>query len=118
MFLEDIKGDGKKELILWVKDIDKAYNIAIYEFCKNGIRKTNKYDSIYFEKVVKYYDTLLDDDINSAVYLYHLAIAQYRTYDYSGANDTIEKALKLKDRYPSNDEFNKLRSKIRKSFRK
>lgn len=118
MFLEDIKGDGKKELILWVKDIDKAYNIAIYEFCKSGIRKTNKYDSIYFEKVIKYYDTLLDNDTNSAVYLYHLAIAQYRTYDYSGANDTIKKALKLKDRYPSNDEFNKLRLKIRKSFRK
>lgn len=118
MFLEDIKGDGNKELILWVKDVEKAYNIVIYEFVKTGIRKTNKYDSIYFEKVVKYYNTLLDDNINSAVYLYHLAIAQYRTYDYSGANDTIKKALKLKDKYPSNDEFNKLRSKIRRSYRK
>lgn len=118
MFLEDIKGDGKKELILWTRDVDEAYDISIYEFYKDGIRKTNKYDDIYFEKVAEYYDALLDKDEDSPVYLYHLAMAQYRTSDYSGANDTIKRASKSEYKYPSSNEFNRLKSKIRKSFKK
>lgn len=118
MFLEDIKGDGRKELILWTRDIDEAYNVSIYEFYKDGIRQTNKYDDIYFEKVAEYYDALLDKDEDSPIYLYHLAMAQYRTYDYIGANDTISRASKSETKYPSSSEFNKLKSKIRKSFRK
>ncbi|MGG7076617.1 hypothetical protein [Clostridium sardiniense] len=118
MFLEDIKGDGGKELILWTRDIDEAYNVSIYEFYKDGIRQTNKYDDIYFEKVAEYYDALLDKDEDSPIYLYHLAMAQYRTYDYIGANDTISRASKSETKYPSSSEFNKLKSKIKKSFRK
>ncbi|MBM7834919.1 hypothetical protein [Clostridium sardiniense] len=118
MFLEDIKGDGRKELILWTRDIDEAYNVSIYEFYKDGIRQTNKYDDIYFEKVAEYYDALLDKDEDSPIYLYHLAMAQYRTYDYIGANDTISRAAKSETKYPSSSEFNKLKSKIKKSFRK
>ncbi len=118
MFLEDIKGDGKKELILWTRDVDEAYDISIYEVYKDGIRQTNKYDDIYFEKVAEYYDALLDKDEDSPVYLYHLAMAQYRTSDYIGANDTIKRASKSEAKYPSSNEFNRLKSKIRKSFRK
>lgn len=113
LFLEDIDGDGDKEIILWTHDTGEAYTISIYE---DNLKLTNKYDKIYYEKVKHYYEKLLDQYGESSTYLYYLAMAQYKIGEYEDSIKTINKALNTKYPYPSVKELNELKKNIKKSI--
>lgn len=114
LYLEDIDLDGNEEIILWTHDTGEAYKIYIYEFKGNELRQTNKYDSLYFKKVKKYYENLVNKYKDSPVYMYYLALSQYKVLDYREALNTVNKVLNMKSPYPSTKELNKLKEKINK----
>ena len=45
-------------MILWLHDTGEAYTIDIYLIKEQALKKSNKYDKIYFKEVVKYYKSL------------------------------------------------------------
>ncbi|WP_090040214.1 hypothetical protein [Clostridium frigidicarnis] len=62
-------------MILWLHDTGEAYTSDIYLIKEQALKKSNKYDKIYFKEVVKYYKSLLETYKDSSTYLYYLALA-------------------------------------------
>lgn len=116
MYMKDIDNDGFEELILWVHDTGKAYNINIYNIKRNGIKHTDKCDKIYYKEVVKYYEELLKETKNSSTYLYYLASAFYKIGDYKNVILTVDKALKVEYPYPSLSSLKDLKKKAIKKI--
>lgn len=114
MYIEDLKGDGNNQLILWIQDTGKAYKIEIYDIMKKELKRTDKYDEIFFQGIVEYYKKLLEENKDSSTYLYHLSLAQIKIGDFENAVLNIEKNLNAKNPYPSVKELKKLKKRISK----
>ena len=74
--LIDFNNNNLQEIVLWTHDTKDAYNVRIFEYKNNYLIETNKYDEIYYIKVLKYYEDLVNKYPNSTTYLYYLANAQ------------------------------------------
>lgn len=114
MYLEDLKGDCNYELILWVKDVDKAYNIDIYNIKNNEIKKTEKYDKKYYDKVVDYYKGLIDSYEDERIYPYYLALAYEKKGEYKKALVVINKLMSSDNPYPSSEKLKELKQRLKK----
>lgn len=74
--LIDFNNNNLQEIVLWIHDTKDAYNVRIFEYKNNYLIETNKYDEIYYVKVLKYYENLVNKYPNSTTYLNYLANAQ------------------------------------------
>lgn len=101
LYIEDLDGNGKYELILWTQDTGDSFNIHIYDIKEKGLKLTDKYDKIYYPKVIKHYKRLLKKQGNSSTYLYYLALAYYKIKAFDDAIIIIDKALNTPHPYPS-----------------
>lgn len=112
MYIEDIGRSGKKEIILWNRDKEQCLDIKIYDTNGDILSLTEKYDELYYSKVVDYYNKLLETYKDSPIYLYELSLALDKIKKYDEAIRIIDKAMDLKHPYPSMKDLVKLRVKI------
>lgn len=117
IYIEDLNGAGKEELILWTQDTGEGYKIHIYDIKENGLKLTNQYNKMYYPKVIKHYKRLLEKHENSPTYLYYLALAYYKIDEFDEALIVIDKALNTKHPYPSVDKLMDLKKKANKNLK-
>lgn len=118
LYLEDINNNGLNEIVLWIHDTDEAYIVRIYELKGKEFKETTEYDAIYFQKVKRYYERLLEENGEFSTYLYYLVLAQEKTVDYECALKTIDRALNTKYPYPSVKALNLLKDRILDKFKR
>lgn len=114
VFLENLNNDKEAELIIWINEIEEAYKIEIYAIKENGLKKTNKFDKDYYEKVVDYYKNLIESYGNKRIYSYYLALAYEKRREYRKAIAIIDDALEEEFPYPSVERLKELRKKLKK----
>lgn len=117
IYIKDLNEDGKDALILWTQDTGEGYKIDIYDLKESGLTLTNKFDKIYYPKVVKHYKRLLKKHENSSTYLYYLALAYYKMGEFDEALIVIDKALNTKHPYPSVEKLMDLKKKANKNLK-
>lgn len=105
--------DGLNEIVLWSHDTGEAYDIEIYKFKKNKFKKITDYDKYYYNDVIKYYKDLLKLAPNSVIYMYYLALSQYKIGDFKSALETVNKSLGTFNPYPNKNQLIKLKNKIK-----
>ena len=111
-FLENLNKDKEAELIIWINEIEEAYKIEIYSIKENGLKKTNKFDKEYYEKV-DYYKNLIESYGNKRIYSYYLALAYEKRREYRKAIAVIDDALEEEFSYPSVEKLKELRKKLK-----
>lgn len=92
----DTSIDGLNETVFWSHDIEEAYDIKIYKF-----KKIIDYDKYYYKDVIKYSKDLLKLAPNLGIYMYYLALSQYKIRDFKSALETVNKSLETSNPYPN-----------------
>ncbi|MGG5461366.1 hypothetical protein [Clostridium sp. B9] len=117
MYLKDLNDDCNYELILWKKNNDGGYQISIYNIKESGLHSTNKYDKKYYKEVVDYYKGKIKSYEDTSIYPYYLALAYEKREEYKKALAVVEKALESKTPYPSKNELEKFKKRLKKAIR-
>lgn len=111
--IEDLDNDNVDEIILWKHDTGKAYKIDIYKYENGTLKNVPELYEKYFGRVVKYYETLVNEVPESPVYWYYLLDAQYKAGMVEEAEKTLEKVMTFKNVYPSKEEINNIIEKLK-----
>lgn len=114
MYLEDINNGSNFELILWIKDVDKAYRVDIYNIKNSGLKKTDKYDKKYYKHVVDYYKGLINSYEEDTIYPYYLALAYEKRGEYKKALAILNKVMSSENPYPSFEKLKELKQRLKK----
>ena len=102
---------GDIGIALWTHITGEAFDVQLYSFKEDTLKKTSKYDKEYFVRVYKYYKSLVDNSNDVPKYLfYYLADAAYKSGKKEAAIIYINEALKYG--YPSLEEVEILKNKI------
>ncbi|OSB14910.1 WG repeat-containing protein [Clostridium botulinum] len=104
--------NDKNEIALWLHDTAEAYKVEIYRWSLGKLVKAEDVYPYYFNKVIDFYKTKLQEEPDLPVYWYYLADAQIKGEMYEDALKSIDKALELPKAYPSKKELIKLRDYI------
>ncbi|MGR9048108.1 hypothetical protein ACQ4XT_05755 [Halobacillus faecis] len=106
--VEDIENeygrDGIYEVALWKHDTGLAYIVEVFRLGHSGFERAEDVYPTYFEKVERYYGSLLRE-YDSSTYWYYLADAQMKTGSKQDAYQSISRALAFEYPYPSRDQL-------------
>jgi hypothetical protein len=123
--------DGTVEIAVWQKDLPFVYKVEVLRWKnKDPYPQGNAHFNLvpaedaypyYFEKVVNYYNDLLQDKKfeeipDQAAVLYYLADAQLKTNQVQEALHSIEKGMVITEGYPTKEQFLELRQQVEQTI--
>lgn len=106
--------DGDIGIALWTHVTGEAFDVQVYSFKGDTLKKTSSHDKEYFVRVYKYYKNLVDKPNDVPKYLfYYLADAAYKSGKKEEAIIYINEALKYPDSVVSIKNLKELEYKIK-----
>ena len=107
--------DGEIEIVIWTHVTGEAFDVQLYSFKGDTLKKTSKHDRAYFVRVYEYYKNIVDNSNSKPKYLfYYLANAAYKIGKKEEAIIYINEALKYPDSVLSINDLKDLENKIKR----
>lgn len=107
--------DGEIEIAIWTHVTGEAFDVQLYSFKGDTLKKTSKHDREYFVRVYEYYKNIVDNSNSKPKYLfYYLANAAYKIGKKEDAIIYINEALKYPDSVLSINDLKDLENKIKR----
>lgn len=107
--------DSEIEIALWSHVTGEAFDVQLYSFKGDTLKKTSKHDKEYFVRVYEYYKNIVYNSYDVPKYLfYYLANAAYKIGKKEEATIYINKASKYLDSVLSIKDLKNLENEIKR----
>jgi len=105
-------GHGPLVLASWVHDTGEAYRVEVMRWQNGTLAPAPEFYSMYFPRVVQYYEKMVRYHPTYSYYWYYLADAQWKDKQPQGALQSVRKALSFDQPYPSREQLQQLEREI------
>ncbi|SFL92626.1 hypothetical protein [Salibacterium qingdaonense] len=115
--IEDVREEQdyspEKELIVWRKDVDQAYDVEIYNVENSTLAAAEQTYDNYFPRIVNYYEDLVQGAPEHGKYRYYLANAERKSGNTRSAMESIDELKSMQQTAVKEKDIEKLEQKIR-----